>query len=157
MSVSDLERSAIQVLAAETGATDVKAYSELDYCVLVDDAHGARVHIHHSYPQWVMARVGRGSSTKKRLSPESVRVAVRMAKKIDETLARAATLIRKDGKFVLVDGSPSNSVWLRRSVNPIGARFNVKVVFRGSSLVVTGNTPWDEPLAREVESILQVR
>ena len=157
MSVSDLERSAIQVLAAETGATGVKAHSELDYCVLVDDAHGARVHIHHSYPQWVMARVGRGSSTKKRLDPESVHAALRRARKIDEALAEVSAIIREDGRFVLVDGSPSNSVWLRRSVNPIGARFNVQVVFRGSSLVVTGNTPWDEPLAREAESILQIR
>lgn len=125
MSVSDLERSAIQVLAAETGATDVKAHSELDYCVLVDDAHGARVHIHHSYPQWVMARVGRGSSTKKRLDPESVRAALRRARKIDETLARAATLIREDGRFTLVDGSPSNSIWLSRSKDSGGARLRV--------------------------------
>ena len=157
MSVSDLERSAIQVLAAETGATGVKAHSELDYCVLVDDAHGARVHIHHSYPQWVMARVGRGSSTKKRLDPESVRVALCMAKKIDETLARAATLIREDGRFTLVDGSPHNSIWLRRSNDPSGARFKVRVAFHRSSLVVSGSAPQDEPLVREVESILQVR
>lgn len=157
MSVSDLERSAIQVLAAETGATGVKAYSELDYCVLVDDAHGARVHIHHSYPQWVMARVGRGSSTKKRLDPESVHAALRRARKIDETLARAATLIREDGRFVLVDGSPSNSIWLRRSNDPSGARFKVQVAFHRSSLVVSGSAPQDEPLVREVESILQVR
>lgn len=157
MSVSDLERSAIQVLAAETGATGVKAHSELDYCVLVDDAHGARVHIHYPYPQWVMARVGRGSSTKKRLDPESVRVAVCMAKKIDETLARAATLIREDGRFTLVDGSPHNSIWLRRSNDPSGARFKVQVAFHRSSLVVSGSAPQDEPLVREVESILQVR
>lgn len=157
MSVSDLERSAIQVLAVETGATGVKAHSELDYCVLVDDAHGARVHIHHSYPQWVMARVGRGSSTKKRLDPESVRVAVCMAKKIDETLARAATLIREDGSFTLVDGSPHNSIWLRRSNDPSGARFKVQVTFHRSSLAVSGSAPQDEPLAREVESILQIR
>lgn len=157
MSVSDLERSAIQVLAAETGATDVKAYSEPDYCVLVDDAHGARVHIHHSYPQWVMARVGRGSSIKKRLDPESVRAALRRAKRIDETLARAATLIREDGRFTLVDGSPHNSIWLRRSNDPSGARFKVQVAFHRSSLAVSGSAPQDDPLAREVESILQVR
>lgn len=157
MSVSDLERSAIQVLAAETGATDVKAYSELDYCVLVDDAHGARVHIHHSYPQWVMARVGRGSSTKKRLDPESVRAALRRAKRIDEAFTEAAALICEDGRFVLVDGSPNNSVWLRRSNDPSGARFKVQVAFRRSSLVVSGSAPQDEPLAREVESILQGR
>ena len=157
MSVSDLERSAIQVLAAETGATGVKAHSELDYCVLVDDAHGARVHIHHSYPQWVMARVGRGSSTKKKLDPESVRVAVRMAKKIDEALAKVSTLIREDGRFTLVDGSPHNSIWLRRSNDPSGARFKVQVAFHRSSLAVSGSAPQDDPLAREVESILQVR
>lgn len=97
MGVSDLERSAIQVLAAETGATDVKTYPELDYCVLVDDAHGARVHIHHSYPQWVMARVGRGSSTKKRLDPESVRVAIRRAKKIDERSRKLPPSFAKAG------------------------------------------------------------
>ena len=157
MGVSDLERSAIQVLAAETGATDVKAYPELDYCVLVDDAHGARVHIHHSYPQWVMARVGRGSSTKKRLDPESVRVAIRRAKKIDEALAEAAALICEGGRFVLVDGSTSNSVWLRRSNDPNGARFKVQVTFHRSSLAVSGSAPQDEPLAREVENILRVR
>lgn len=157
MSVSDLERSAIQVLAAETGATDVKAHSELDYCVLVDDAHGARVHIHHSYPQWVMARVGRGSSTKKRLDPESVRAALRRARKIDETLARAATLIREDGRFTLVDGSPSNSIWLSRSKDSGVARLRVQVAFHRSSLAVSGSAPQDDPLAREVESILQVR
>ena len=106
MSVSDLERSAIQVLAAETGATDVKAYPEPYYCVLASDDYDIRVHIHHSYPQWVMARVGRGSSTKKKLDPESVRAALLRARKIDETLARAATLIREDGRFTLVDGSP---------------------------------------------------
>lgn len=155
--MNNLERIAIKTLAEETGATDVKVYSEPGDCVLVDDDHGAGVHIHYPYPQWVMARVGRGSSTKKRLSPESVRVAVHMAKKIDETLARAATLIREDGRFTLVDGSPHNSIWLRRSVNPIGARFGVRIVFRGSSLMIFGNTPWDEPLAREVESILQGR
>lgn len=157
MSVSDLERSAIQVLAAETGATGVKAHSELDYCVLASDDYDIRVHIHYPYPQWVMARVGRGSSTKKKLDPESVRVAVCMAKKIDETLARAATLIREDGRFVLVDGSPSNSVWLRRSNDPSGARFKVQVAFHRSSLVVSGSAPQDEPLVREVESIIRVR
>lgn len=155
MSVSDLERSAIQVLAAETGATDVKAHSELDYCVLVDDAHGARVHIHHSYPQWVMARVGRGSSTKKRLDPESVRAVLRRARKIDETLARAATLIREDGRFTLVDGSPSNSIWLSRSKDSGGARLRVQITSRGSGLAVSGNAPRDEPLVREVEDIIQ--
>lgn len=157
MSVSDLERSAIQVLAAETGATDVEAYPEPYYCVLASDDYDIRVHIHYPYPQWVMARVGRGSSTKKKLDPESVRVAVCMAKKIDETLARAATLIREDGRFTLVDGSPHNSIWLRRSNDPSGARFKVQVAFHRSSLVVSGSAPQDEPLVREVESILQVR
>lgn len=157
MSVSDLERSAIQVLAAETGATDVKAYPEPYYCVLIDDAHGARVHIHHSYPQWVMARVGRGSSTRKKLDPESVRVAIRRAKRIDEALTEAATLIREDGRFTLVDGSPHNSIWLRRSNDPSGARFKVQVAFHRSSLAVSGSAPQDDPLAREVESILRVR
>lgn len=156
MSVSDLERSAIQVLAAETGATDVKAYPGPYDCVLVSDDYDIRVHIHYPYPQWVMARVGRGSSTKKKLDPESVRTAVRMAKKIDETLARAAALIRKDGRFTLVDGSPSNSIWLSRSNDSGGARFRVQITSRGSGLAVSGNAPRDEPLVREVESILQV-
>ena len=151
--MNDLEQIAIQVLAAETGATDVKVYPEPYYCVLASDDYDIRVHIHYPYPQWVMARVGRGSSTKKKLDPESVRVAVRMAKKIDETLARAATLIREDGRFTLVDGSPHNSIWLRRS----NARFKVQVAFHRSSLAVSGSAPQDEPLAREVESILQVR
>lgn len=157
MSVSDLERSAIQVLAAETGATDVKAYPEPYYCVLASDDYDIRVHIHYPYPQWVMARVGRGSSTKKRLDPESVRVAIRRAKKIDEALAEAAALICEGGRFVLVDGSPSNSVWLRRSNDPNGARFKVQVTFHRSSLAVSGSAPQDEPLAREVENILRVR
>lgn len=157
MSVSDLERSAIQVLAAETGATGVKAYPGPYDCALVSDDYDIRVHIHYAYPQWVMARVGRGSSTKKRLDPESVRAALRRARKIDETLARAATLIREDGRFVLVDGSPNNSVWLRRSNDPSGARFKVQVAFHRSSLAVSGSAPQDDPLAREVESILQVR
>lgn len=155
MSVSDLERSAIQVLAAETGATDVKAYPEPYYCVLASDDYDIRVHIHYPYPQWVMARVGRGSSTKKKLDPESVRVAVRMAKKIDETLARAATLIREDGRFTLVDGSPHNSIWLRRSKDSGGARLRVQITSRGSGLAVSGNAPRDEPLVREVEDIIQ--
>ena len=154
--MNDLEQIAIQALAEEAGV-DVKTYPVHDELILVDDDYKAGVHIRYSNPQQVRARVGRGSSTRKKLDPESVRVAVRMAKKIDETLARAATLIREDGRFTLVDGSPHNSIWLRRSNDPSGARFNVQVVFRGSSLVVTGNTPWDEPLAREVESILQIR
>lgn len=154
--MNDLEQIAIQALAEEAGV-DVKAYPGPYDCALVSDDYDIRVHIHYAYPQWVMARVGRGSSTKKRLDPESVHAALRRARKIDEALAEVSAIIREDGRFVPVDGSPSNSVWLRRSVNPIGARFNVQVVFRGSSLVVTGNTPWDEPLAREVESILQIR
>jgi len=155
VSVSDLERSAIQVLAAETGATDVKAYPEPYYCVLASDDYDIRVHIHYPYPQWVMARVGRGSSTKKRLDPESVRAALRRARKIDETLARAATLIREDGRFTLVDGSPSNSIWLSRSKDSGGARLRVQITSRGSGLAVSGNAPRDEPLVREVEDIIQ--
>lgn len=155
--MNDPERSAIQVLAAETGATDVKAYPEPYYCVLASDDYDIRVHIHYPYPQWVMARVGRGSSTRKKLDPESVRVAVRMAKKIDEMLARAATLIREDGRFTLVDGSPHNSIWLRRSNDPCGECFRVWITFYGSSLAVSGSAPQDDPLAREVESILQIR
>ena len=157
MGVSDLERSAIQVLAAETGATGVKAYPGTYDCALVSDDYDIRVHIHYAYPQWVMARVGSGSSTRKKLDPESVRVAIRRAKRIDEALTEAAALICEDGRFVLVDGSPSNSVWLRRSNDPSGARFKVQVAFHRSSLAVSGSAPQDEPLAREVESILQVR
>ena len=154
--MNDPEQIAIQALAEEAGV-DVKTYPVRDELILVDDDYKAGVHIHYAYPQWVMARVGSGSSTRKKLDPESVRVAVRMTKKIDETLARAATLIREDGRFVLVDGSPSNSVWLRRSNDPIGARFKVQVAFHRSSLAVSGSAPQDDPLAREVESILQIR
>lgn len=154
--MNNLEQIAIQALAEEAGV-DVKTYPVHDELILVDDDYKAGVHIRYSNPQWVMARVGRGSSTKKKLDPESVRVAVRMAKKIDETLARAATLIREDGRFTLVDGSPHNSIWLRRSNDPSGARFKVQVAFHRSSLAVSGSAPQDDPLAREVESILQVR
>ena len=154
--MNDLEQIAIQALAEEAGV-DVKTYPVHDELILVDDDYKAGVHIHHSNPQQVRARVGRGSSTRKKLDPESVRVAVLMAKKIDKALAEAAVLICEDGRFVLVDGSPSNSVWLGRSNDPGGARFKVQVAFRGSGLVVAGNTPWDEPLAREVESIIRVR
>mgnify|MGYP001740466329 CR=1 FL=1 len=154
--MNDLEQIAIQALAEEAGV-DVKTYPVHDELILVDDDYKAGVHIRYSNPQQVRARVGRGSSTKKKLDPESVRVAVCMAKKIDETLARAATLIREDGRFTLVDGSPHNSIWLRRSNDPSGARFKVQVAFHRSSLAVSGSAPQDDPLAREVESILQVR
>lgn len=154
--MNDLEQIAIQALAEEAGV-DVKTYPVRDELILVDDDYKAGVHIRYSNPQQVRARVGRGSSTRKNLDPESVRVAVRMAKKIDETLARAATLIREDGRFTLVDGSPHNSIWLRRSNDPSGARFKVQVAFHRSSLAVSGSAPQDDPLAREVESILQVR
>lgn len=154
--MNDLEQIAIQALAEEAGV-DVKTYPVHDELILVDDDYKAGVHIRYSHPQQVRARVGRGSSTRKKLDPESVRVAVRMAKKIDETLARAATLIREDGRFTLVDGSPHNSIWLRRSNDPSGARFKVQVAFHRSSLAVSGSAPQDDPLAREVESILQVR
>lgn len=128
-----------------------------DELILVDDDYKAGVHIRYSNPQQVRARVGRGSSTRKKLDPDSIRAAVRKAKRIDETLARAATLIREDGRFTLVDGSPHNSIWLRRSNDPSGARFKVQVAFHRSSLAVSGSAPQDDPLAREVESILQVR
>lgn len=154
--MNDLEQIAIQALAEEAGV-DVKTYPVHDELILVDDDYKAGVHIRYSNPQQVRARVGSGSSTRKKLDPESVRVAVRMAKKIDETLARAATLIREDGRFTLVDGSPHNSIWLRRSNDPIGARFKVQVAFHRSSLAVSGSAPQDDPLAREVESILQIR
>lgn len=154
--VSNLEQIAIQALAEEAGV-DVKTYPVHDELILVDDDYKAGVHIRYSNPQQVRARVGSGSSTKKKLDPESVRTAVLMAKKIDETLARAATLIREDGRFTLVDGSPHNSIWLGRSNDPGGARFKVQVAFHRSSLAVSGSAPQDDPLAREVESILQVR
>ena len=155
--MNDLERSAIQALTEETGATDVKAYPEPGDCALVSDDCGVRVNIHYSYPQWVMARVGRGFSTRKRLDAESVRAALRRARKIDEVLAEAAALIRKDGRFTLVDGSPSNSIWLSRSNDSGGARFRVQITSRGSGLAVSGNAPRDEPLVREVEDIIRHR
>lgn len=154
--VSNLEQIAIQALAEEAGV-DVKTYPVHDELILVDDDYKAGVHIRYSNPQQVRARVGSGSSTRKKLDPESVRVAIRRAKRIDEALTEAAALICEDGRFVLVDGSPSNSVWLRRSNDPSGARFKVQVTFHRSSLAVSGSAPQDEPLAREVESILQIR
>lgn len=155
--VSNLEQIAIQILTEEAGVTDVKVHSEPGYCVLDGGECETKVHIRYSYPQWVMARVGRGSSTRKRLGPELVRAALRRARKNNEALARATSLIHHDGRFTPVNGYLSNSVYLRLSDDPHDARFRVQVTLRGSSLVVTGNTSWDEPLAREVESILQGR
>lgn len=152
--MNDLEQIAIQALAEEAGV-DVKTYPVHDELILVDDDYKAGVHIRYSNPQQVRARVGSGSSTKKRLDPESVRAALRRARKIDETLARAATLIREDGRFTLVDGSPSNSIWLSRSKDSGGARLRVQITSRGSGLAVSGNAPRDEPLVREVEDIIQ--
>lgn len=154
--MNDLEQIAIQALAEEAGV-DVKTYPVHDELILVDDDYKAGVHIRYSNPQQVMARVGSGSSTRKKLDPDSIRAAVREAKRNNEALARAATLIREDGRFTLVDGSPHNSIWLRRSNDPSGARFKVQVAFHRSSLAVSGSAPQDDPLAREVESILQVR
>ena len=157
MRVSDLEKSAIQVLTEETGATDVKAYPVDDELILADDDRRARVHIHYTYPQWVMARVGRGSSTRKRLGLDSIRAAVRRAKRIDEALAEAAALIREDGRFSLVDGSFVNSILLSRSDDPSSDYFRVWITFYGSSLVVTNRVPWDGPMVEEVKRILRGR
>lgn len=155
--VSNLEQIAIQILTEETGATDVKANPVHDELILGDDDHRAGVHIHYAYPQWVMARVGRGSSTKKKLDPESVRAAVRRAKRIDEALAEAAALIREDGRFTLVDGSFVNSILLSRSDDPSSDYFRVWITFYGSSLVVTNRAPWDGPMVEEVKRILRGR
>lgn len=155
--MNDLERSAIQVLAEETGATDVKVHSEPGYCVLDGGECETKVHIHYSYPQWVIARVGRGSSTRKRLGPESVRAAVREARRNNEALARATSLIHHDGRFTPVDNLFSNSVCLRPSDDPHDARFWVWVAFYGSSLVVTNGVPWDGPMVEEVKRILRGR
>lgn len=155
--VSNMEQIAIQILTEETGATDVKANPVHDELILDDDDRRAGVHIHYAYPQWVMARVGRGSSTRKRLDPESIRAAVRKAKRIDEALAEAAALIREDGRFALVDGSFVNSICLRRSNDPSSDYFRVWITFYGSSLVVTNRTPWDGPMVEEVKRILRGR
>ena len=156
MSVSDLERSAIQVLAAETGATDVKVYPEPYYCVLASDDYDIRVHIHYPYPQWVMARVGSGSSTRKKLDPDSIRAAVREARRNNEALTLATTLIHEDGRFTPVDNLFSNCIRLRRSDDPCGECFRVWITFYGSSLVVTNSAFWDDPMVEEVKDILQV-
>lgn len=154
--MSDLEQIAIQALAEEAGV-DVKTYPVHDELILVDDDYKAGVHIRYSNPQQVRARVGSGSSTRKKLDPDSIRAAVREARRNNEALTLATTLIHEDGRFTLVDGSPHNSIWLRRSNDPIGARFKVQVAFHRSSLAVSGSAPQDDPLAREVESILQIR
>ena len=154
--MNDLEQIAIQVLAEETGATNAKVNPVHDELILDDDDRRTGVHIHYAYPQWVVARVGHGSSTRKKLDPDSIRAAVREARKNDEALTLATALIREGGRFTPVDNLFSNSVCLRPSDNPHGARFWVWVAFYGSSLVVTNGVPWDGPLVEEVKSILQV-
>lgn len=152
--MNDLEQIAIQALAEEAGV-DVKTYPVHDELILVDDDYKAGVHIHYAYPQWVMARVGSGSSTRKKLDPDSIRAAVREARRNNEALTLATTLIHEDGRFTLVDGAPSNSIWLSRSKDSGGARLRVQITSRGSGLAVSGNAPRDEPLVREVEDIIQ--
>lgn len=154
--MNDLEQIAIQALAEEAGV-DVKTYPVHDELILVDDDYKAGVHIRYSHPQQVRARVGGGSSTRKKLDPDSIRAAVREARRNNEALTLATTLIHEDGRFTPVDNLFSNCIRLRRSDDPIGARFKVQVAFHRSSLAVSGSAPQDDPLAREVESILQIR
>lgn len=153
--MNDLEQIAIQALAEEAGV-DVKTYPVHDELILVDDDYKAGVHIRHFNPQQVRARVGSGSSTRKKLDPDSIRAAVREARRNNEALTLATTLIHEDGRFTPVDNLFSNSVCLRPSDDPHGARFWVWVAFYGSSLVVTNGVPWDGPLVEEVKDILQV-
>ena len=153
--MNNLERIAIKTLAEETGANNVKAYPVHDELILVDDDYKAGVHIRYSHPQQVMARVGRGSSTRKRLDPESIRAVVREARRNNEALALATALIRKDGRFTPVDNLFSNCIRLRRSDDPCGECFRVWITFYGSSLVVTNSSFWDDSMVEEVKDIIQ--